>query len=437
MTYGGVVFANNLDSTTTTQSTLTKQTQAHRMGPQDDMKAMATDSEQMQTILAALVTDGTLTQTDVDNITAFMVTQETERKAEQAKVALMTETERQAYHNQKATTSTQPKPDRFSEMVTSGIITQEQADSITAKIEAQRLATRQAEQKTQLDTLVANNTITVAQVDQILAYEVTEDAARKAEMDKVKAMTTDERAAYLETSQSTPKDPLAGLVDAGILTQDQADAVTKLMGAGKHGGPLAGPMENDSEQMQTMLAAFVTDGTLTQTNADNITAFMSTQATERKAEQAKVALMTEAERQAYHDQKATTTTQPKLDRFSEMITSGIITQEQADTMTAKIEAQRLATRQAEQKTQLDALVANNTITAAQVDQILAYEVTEDAARKTEMDKVKAMTTDERAAYLETSQGTPKDPLAALVDAGILTQDQADAVTKVMGHGQRK
>lgn len=349
MTCGGVVFADNLNSTTTTENTLTKQTKAHRIGPDQAgglgqaggplARHMENASEEMQTLLATLVTDGTLTQTEVDNITAFMATKETEREAEQAKLAAMTETERKAYHDQKettiTTTTTPTKVDRFSEMVTSGVITQAQADTITAKIEAQKLATRQAEQTARWQTLVASSIITDEQVEQIIAYQATEKATRKTEMEKLKDMTKDERDAYLETSKGTsPKDPMSGLVDAGIITQDQADSI--------------------------------------------------------KAED---------------------------------------------------EAQRLATRQAEQKTRFDTLVASNTITAAQVEQILAYEVTQDAARKAERDKVEAMSSEERATYLETSKGTPKDPMAGLVDAGILTQEQADSVAKVMSsghaHGQKK
>lgn len=323
MTYGGVVLATNSDSTTTT-TTPTKQT---HVGPggQGPM-LMENDSEQMKTMLAALVTDGTLTQADVDSITAFIATEETERKAEQAKMAAMTDTERKAYHDDdKATTPPAPKADMFSRMVTSGILTQEQVDSIKAKNEAQRLATHQAEQTTHLKALVASNIISDAQVEKILAYEVTQDAERKAEMTKEQAMTKDERDAYHKTAKATPKAPMAGLVEAGIITQAQADSIK-----------------------------------------------------------------------------------------------------------AQDEAQRLATRQAEQTTRLNTLVASNTITDAQVEKIIAYEATQDAVRKAEMAKEQAMTTEERDANHKTTKGTPIAPMSGLVDEGILTQAEADAVAKVMG-----
>lgn len=84
--------------------------------------------------------------------------------------------------------------------------------------------------KAQLDTLVKDGTITQAQKDKVVEYMNKKDEARKAEMEKIKAMTEEERKAYFETNTAKVRiDLFKELVDAGILNQAQADAAKKLL----------------------------------------------------------------------------------------------------------------------------------------------------------------------------------------------------------------
>lgn len=83
--------------------------------------------------------------------------------------------------------------------------------------------------------LVEQGIITQEIADKMTAYMEEKAAERKAEMEKVKSMTEEERKAYLESKkESKPEkgaaaDPLQKLVDNGTLTQEQADAVSKAL----------------------------------------------------------------------------------------------------------------------------------------------------------------------------------------------------------------
>lgn len=83
-------------------------------------------------------------------------------------------------------------------------------------------------------------------------------------------------------------------------------------------------------------------------------------------------------------------------------------------------------------TAFDSLVTAGTITQGQEDKIVEFMNKKAEARKTEMEKIKAMTEEERKAYFEANKGKERtDIFKELVDAGILNQSQADAAKKVL------
>jgi competence protein ComGC len=81
--------------------------------------------------------------------------------------------------------------------------------------------------KTRLDALVTAGTITQAQEDSILQYVNEKDAERKAEMEKVKNMTKEERDAYFKDKTKEKFDLFSELVSKEIITQAQADEISK------------------------------------------------------------------------------------------------------------------------------------------------------------------------------------------------------------------
>lgn len=210
-------------------------------------KAMSAEdmNKNMKTKLDPLVKAGTITQSQEDKIITFMKAKRDQRTAEMEKVKKMTEAERKIYFGNRA----KNKSDMLSELVKSSVISQTQADEIKKVIgkkgfKGQRNSDNKINRmKNNLDPAVKNGTITQAQEDKILAYIKQLHDSRKAEMDKVKAMTEADRKAYFESKGKTARiDIFSELVSAGTITQAQADKLKSMMpacpkgaGFGKHG----------------------------------------------------------------------------------------------------------------------------------------------------------------------------------------------------------
>jgi len=210
--------------------------------------------------LEALVTDGVITSEESEAIQTNIDALKAERKAEMDKIKAMTDEERQAYFESKKaeTNESNVKTDFLTTLVNENIISSDTADAIRETQQAQRQEAMQNRLTEGLTTLVNDKTITSEQSDTILAALKEEQAARQAEMEKVKAMTAEERQAYLQENKPEQNSCLADLVTAGTITQDQADAVQKAIGGPRgegrgpggmgHGGMGSGPANNNSTQ---------------------------------------------------------------------------------------------------------------------------------------------------------------------------------------------
>jgi len=87
------------------------------------------------------------------------------------------------------------------------------------------------EAKAFVDGLVADQVIPRETGDKLLAYFDQKREERKAEREKIKSMTEDERKAYFK-EQKAKRDangPFAELVKDGTLTKAQADAIAKAL----------------------------------------------------------------------------------------------------------------------------------------------------------------------------------------------------------------
>jgi polyhydroxyalkanoate synthesis regulator phasin len=190
--------------------------------------------------------------------------------------------------------------------------------------------------KSELDKLVTAGTITADQETAILNNVKQEQTVRQAEMDKIKNMTESERTTYFESKKTTEKtDFLSNLVTAGTLTQTQADAIKSAVPQGPGGKGDRKDGGQSPEKMKTQLDTLVTAGTITQDEETKIINYFTEKQTARKAEMDKVKDMTEADRKAYFESKKTT---EKTDMFSELVTTGIITQDKADAIKAAMPA---------------------------------------------------------------------------------------------------
>jgi polyhydroxyalkanoate synthesis regulator phasin len=199
------------------------------------------NSTEMQPVLDGLVTAGTLTQTQAEQIQSEIqqldserqtqrdqmqsMTQE-ERQAERDKMQNMTEEERQAYFGQNGPA----KQDLFTTLVSEGILTQEQADAIRTAMQSKMQEQRQAQLNTALSTLVEKGNIDSAQSTAILDKLAEVQNTRQQEMAAMSKLTPEERQAQMQANKPERINPLADLVTAGTLTQAQADAVQQAIG---------------------------------------------------------------------------------------------------------------------------------------------------------------------------------------------------------------
>ena len=84
------------------------------------------------------------------------------------------------------------------------------------------------------EKLVTDGVLTQELSDQIDTYLAKKAEERKADLEKIKAMTAEERKAYLEANKPQKKTGLLeDLVAAGIITQEKADEIAKLLPAKK------------------------------------------------------------------------------------------------------------------------------------------------------------------------------------------------------------
>ncbi len=190
--------------------------QGKQMRPNQDQT-----KTEMQTLLTALVTDGTLTQAKADALLAFCITKPT----------------------------TKPKMGKgqiqgpFARAVEAGIITQAECDAINAKMQATAQAKRDAEISTKLQAIVDSGKITAEQKASILTALNNEETARKAEMDKVKAMTAEQRTAYFKDNVQVS--PIDLLIENKVITAQQAAYVKRAIGGER--GPNFGKNEKGGQ----------------------------------------------------------------------------------------------------------------------------------------------------------------------------------------------
>ncbi|MCB2360977.1 hypothetical protein [Clostridium estertheticum] len=298
-----------------------------------------------------------------------------------------------AYENSKTVDKTM-KINIYKDLVDNNILTQAKADALKASEQVQRDAQRQKNLDTKLAKLVTDGTITQDQSDKIKAAIATQEAANKVEKEKTKTMTEAERKAYIDSNKTTHVNALKALVDAGTITQAQADKVGSfgaIGGPGKHGKDVKGGVK-----LESILKLGVSSNIITQNESDKVLAYEKTKTTDNKI---------------------------KTNVYKDLVDNNILTQAKVDALKATEKAQR----QAKMDTKLAKLVTDKIITQDQSDKIKAAMVSEEAANKAEIEKTKTMTDAERKSYMESKKGTHISALKALVNAGTITQAQADKV----------
>ncbi|WP_432666401.1 hypothetical protein R9X47_08630 [Wukongibacter baidiensis] len=265
---------------------------------QDDSKRQV----EFESILEELVSDGTLTSTQVDKI---------KEMAEENKGK---------------------RVNFFSELIDQGTLTEEEVDAIQEKVHEKKEAEKQERMQAMLDDLIEKGTITEDDASEILDFVNEKTEERKAEFEKIKDMTEEERKAYFEENRPEKRNLTENLVEEGIITQEQADEIKELFPKHrKQSGEKKG-FDGDHVQRQEKLAEvlekIVEDGTLSQDKADKILSFINAKEDERKAEFEKTKDMTREEKKAYFEENRP----QKGNLLDELVEEEIITQDEADTL---------------------------------------------------------------------------------------------------------
>jgi|GEM_PF-662390 len=185
-----------------------------------------------------------------------------------------------------------------------------------------------------LKTLVSEGTITQTVADKIQAYLTEQDNAIKAEMEKLQAMTLDERKAYFEskradlkTAENATKDVIikkhdlfGDMVEKGVITQQQSDAIKSKLQALEQA--------KRQEAVKASLDKLVESKTITEAQATKIAEYINKLQAEKMAEMEKIQAMTKEEVAAYFKDKDKDVL--KVNIFAQLVTDKVLTQEQAD-----------------------------------------------------------------------------------------------------------
>ncbi len=185
------------------------------------------------------------------------------------------------------------------------------------------------------------------------------------------------------TSSATKSDPLAVLVEAGTITEEQQEAVKSALDESAMYGPPPF-MANGEDPMSSTLSDLVDDGTISQEQADAISGAVADAMTPVQVNASSLS-----------------------ETLDELISDGTITEDQKEAILASMEEAREKMPPPpvppEISDSLDSLVSAGTLTGEQEDAVISA--------------------------LESFDGSSSNPLQDLVDDGTLTQEQLDAVTE--------
>lgn len=190
-----------------------------------------------------------------------------------------------------------------------------------------------------LSEMVKDGTLTQSEADKITAYQREKQKSMKAEIEKVKKMTEEERKSYFSTKKAEDQDFYAELVSKGIINQAKADAIKARVQLKKQEMKTA-----RLNEIKSQLGTLVTKGTISQAQADKVIEYLNQNAGSKckigkskmsDADKEKIKNMTEEERKTYFEKIKG----EKGSFLKELVDNGTLTQEQADEISKVIRPQ--------------------------------------------------------------------------------------------------
>lgn len=186
-------------------------------------------AHKFQAQLDTLVKQGIITSEQSDKITSALEEYRQARKVEMEKVKSMTEAQRKEYFEKRT------KTDPFDELVKNGVLNQQQSDMVKKALSDFKHRDKEGfchfklkpeELKSRLDAAVKAGVISGQEEVKIVEFFKQRSVERKAEKEKIKNMTDEERRAYFDKKFKDGRpDPLSDLVKSGTITQKQAEGL--------------------------------------------------------------------------------------------------------------------------------------------------------------------------------------------------------------------
>ncbi|SHH03869.1 hypothetical protein SAMN02745221_01534 [Thermosyntropha lipolytica DSM 11003] len=177
--------------------------------------------EKWGSILEKLVSRSLITSEQAETLKDLAAEKMKERQEFRKNMKAMMLEERQKARKERR----EEKDPLLSDAVEKGIITSEQAENIMQAMREEREKERKQEIQDKLAELVAKGTITQEQADKLLAKIEEEMEKRQADMAKRATMTAEEWREYIKNREKP--NVLQNVLDAGVITIDQAKEVSK------------------------------------------------------------------------------------------------------------------------------------------------------------------------------------------------------------------
>lgn len=207
--------------------------EANNFGARPQMMARedrGNGQEKLEELLDTLVTQGSLSEDKADSILAYAEEKHLERQSQ-------FNGKRGMGRNSEAMKQG-PKQGIVEDLEQDGIITSEEATVIRDKNDEIRLVEKNARLDEHLAQLVEEGAISSDQVEGVKTFMQEKDSERILDIENTKDMTVEERKAYFDEKRDSI-DCLGEMVEAGVITQEQADNLAEqrhFMPRGKMGG---------------------------------------------------------------------------------------------------------------------------------------------------------------------------------------------------------
>ncbi|WP_058486041.1 hypothetical protein [Defluviitalea phaphyphila] len=166
-----------------------------------------------------------------------------------------------------------------------------------------------------LSNLIEKGIITQEQATAWEAFVQEKEEERQAEIQSIQSMTEEERQAYLVENKEENKSLLEELVEAGIITEEQAEEIKLTM-----------PQQKNQQGFRNIISLALEEGIITEDEATAWEAFNQEKEEERQAEIQSIQSMTEEEKRAYLEKNK----EENKPLFEELVEEGIITEEQVE-----------------------------------------------------------------------------------------------------------